>query len=142
MQQILRQGEHAFINFFERLHLDITSGPEMQALLMYYRSGVELTGIIYRINGVTKDPIRCMDRLQVTPMYFVRPEFRSDPHFSFPPTQRVAHREIQRCVKNISILPWQETMTARAGSVYRDNADGYMAREVLSTRLELATFLD
>lgn len=142
MQQVLRQGGQAFINILEPLQLEITTVPEMQALLKHFRSDVELTRIIARSIGLTVDPVRCMDRLQETPRYFVRPELWADPRLAFLPTQSVAPREIRRWMKNGFILPWLETLTTRFGSVERENADGHMAREILGTGLALATLLD
>ena len=45
-------------------------------------------------------------------------------------------------MKHGSIIPWVEALAAKAGTVDKDNANAYVAREIMTVGLSLAALLD
>lgn len=72
---------------------------------------------ICRSNGQILDPRDGLSKLERTPLYMVRPDLRIDAHLAFPPTERIAPREIRRWMKHGSIIPWVEALSAKSGTV-------------------------
>lgn len=142
MFQVLRQGGKGFQDFYEPLQIDVTTPTEFFQLLRHYKDGQQLTAQLCRANGLTMEPAECMEDLEERPLYKVRPDKRIDSQLTFPPTARVASRLIRRWMRHGSIVRWVEALAAKIGSVEKDSADAYLAREVMFAGLALATLLD
>ena len=139
MIQVLKQGGKGFEIFFEPLQVDVTKTAELFKLLRHYREGTQLITQICRSNGLTLDPQDCLSKLERTPLYMVRPDHRIDAHLAFPRTERIAPREVRRWMKHGSIIPWVEALAAKAGTVDKDNANAYVAREIMNECLWVCT---
>lgn len=75
-------------------------------------------------------------------VYRIRPERRRANNLNFYPSKKIAPYEIHRFISYGSGRAWEKQLAARAGTPSMDNADGYLARQILTTGLALASILD
>lgn len=142
MKEILRMRGPEFQENFEPLQLEVTTSRELLKLLRYYREGQQLTMKLCRVKQLNTKPEDCVEELETTPVYIVKPEHRMHFDLYIPATDRIAPREISRWMLYGPISAWVEHLAQKAGNVQKNNAGGYLAREILSVGLTLAALLD
>ena len=142
LPQVLVQGGRDFEDLFDPLQVEVTTVKELRSLFHYFKANQMLTSQLCRANRLDEDPSKCLSQLQESPVYIVRPEYRIQTQLSFPPATRRAPMEIRRWLTHGSIIPWVDRLQAKAGPVERDNADGYLAPEIMVLGMVLASLLD
>lgn len=114
----------------------------MESLLRYFHEGERLTWDICHSAGLTVDPRQCPDLLEPSVVFRIRPERRRANNLAFPSFQRRDPFELVRFMGEGSVRQWVENLAARAGNPAKDNADGYLARQILTSGLTLCSLLD
>lgn len=142
MQQLLAQGGPRFQELYKPIKYQISTYKDMEALLRYFHEGERFTWDICHSAGLTVDPKECLDLLETAVVFRIRPERRRANNLAFPPSQRRAPFELIRFMGDGSIRQWVENLAARAGNPAKDNADGYPARQILTSGLALCSLLD
>lgn len=67
---------------------------------------------------------------------------RAKKDVAFPPQKHAATSELLRWNLKGCILPSVEKLASRAGPIDQDNADAYLAKEIVCTGMELLTLLN
>lgn len=71
-----------------------------------------------------------------------RTDRRTNVELSFNPQKRMGTRELRSWLQTGRIIPLVESVRAKAGPIDRDNAEAYLARDIICTGLSLDAFLD
>lgn len=141
-RQVIRQGGPGFAEFLSPLTLEVTTKTELYQVLEYYRAGVQCARTLCFQNNLPLSHKECKDLFQVRQLPIVLPELRSHPQATFPLAERVAPTEIRRFLQAGSIIAYTRGLADKAGSANKDSADGYLAREILTTGLALVNVFD
>ena len=142
MLQVLRQGGPSFEMLFEPLRVEITTPKELYKLLRYHNDAERVKRELCRSVGLEVNPSLSAEKLELGKIWRIRPEYRLADSLSFPATSRKAPRILHRWMNHGSLVPWLNALCSKAGQVEKDNADGYLAREIMSTGLTLASLLN
>lgn len=101
-----------------------------------------LTATLCRADRLNVRQSDCAEKLETTPAWRVMPEIRIEGQLAPPGKDWIAPQELRRWMKQGSIFPWQDVLATKAGNPERESADGYHAREILSTRTALAELME
>lgn len=89
------------------------------------------------LNNVAEKHEAEPDAFQEKQIPIVLPDLRAHPHLSMPMTQGVAPAAIRQFMQAGSVVAHTNLLAAKARSISADSADGYLAREIMSTGLAL-----
>ena len=142
MQKLVVQGGPGFKTFFEPLRLQISTTKELEGLLRYYFESERLKWDLCQTAHLDTDPDKCEGMLERPVIRRILPNRRRANNLAFAPTKRIAPFEIARFLSEGSVRSWVERLATSAGNPKRDNADGYLAKQILITGLTLACLLD
>lgn len=142
LKQIISQGGPEFGLLFQLLVLEVTTKTDLYALLESSKSAQRLIESVCRSGGLRVKHDMNNSVFQKVTASILLPDCRTSCQLSFSPARRVSTSQLRRWTHKWYIIPWVEALSAKAGTVDKYNADGYLAREIMSTGLSLATFLD
>lgn len=141
-RQIIYQGGPGFMKFLISLTLIFTTKAGLYQVLQYYRTGFQCARTLCFQNNLSLSHKECKELCQVCQIPVILPEVRSHPQATFPLAQRVAATEIRRFLQAGSIIAYTNGLAENAGPLNKDSAEGYLARDILTTGLSLVNLLE
>ena len=140
-QQVLRQGGGEFQSFYYPWQLDITTQSEVNHFLKYFNEGQQLQQSMCHRANLDMDHTKFGDKLTEIPARMRTPRWRGERQLAFPSCERIAPWVINAWLQHRSITSAVDNLAARAGSLEKDSAGGYLAREIKTVGLILADLL-
>ena len=142
MLSILQQGGREFTDFFRAHRFEVHKSEDLQKLLELWTAGQQLNRTISAKYHLDPNPEMCSQMLLSKPVWFIHPMYRHDARMAIPATEKLAPRALRQWLTSGSLSNWVENLANRAENFEAENANSFLAREILTIGYALAAFLD
>lgn len=139
---ILSNKGTRFKQFFKPCVLEVSNKTELYEVLYYCRLGIQCARTLCHLNNQRISHAKCKSKFQARSHPVILLDFRSVQQVGFPLTESVTPTEIRNFLQSGSIVSYTRQLAGKAGPINKDSANGYMARDAMTTGLTMVTLME